>query len=229
MSATPSRADTEAVACCVCHREGRPVYDLDPFGVLRCDRCSLVFVSPRLRPGLRPAAPTARNTALARRRIGALVRLTVRELGGPVEGSRLLDVGAGDESFARAASTAGFDVTRTGSAALDVAGTYDVVTAWHVLEAVPDPVEFWRAVTKLLAPDGVALFATADFAGLPSRLRKQRWRGLRPDERVWQFTAKTHRIVAGCGGLEVTELYRSPLRATHLGRLDTIVGVARPA
>ena len=46
--ATWRREDTEAVACCVCHREGRPLYDLDPFGVVRCPRCTLVFVSPRL-------------------------------------------------------------------------------------------------------------------------------------------------------------------------------------
>ena len=44
------REDTEAVPCCVCHREGRPIYDLDPFGVVRCPRCTMVFVSPRLNP-----------------------------------------------------------------------------------------------------------------------------------------------------------------------------------
>ncbi len=43
-------ADTEEVTCCLCGDAGRPVYDLPPYGVRRCPRCTLVFVSPRLRP-----------------------------------------------------------------------------------------------------------------------------------------------------------------------------------
>jgi hypothetical protein len=73
------------------------------------------------------------------------------------------------------------------------------------------------------------LFSTTDYASLPSRIRHERWRELRPDVRVWQFTAKTHRIVAGTGGLEVTELYRGPWHGVTAGRLGEIVGVARPA
>ncbi len=43
-------ADTEEVTCCLCGDAGKPVYDLPPYGVRRCPRCTLVFVSPRLRP-----------------------------------------------------------------------------------------------------------------------------------------------------------------------------------
>ncbi len=43
-------ADTEEVTCCLCGDAGRLVYDLPPYGVRRCPRCTLVFVSPRLRP-----------------------------------------------------------------------------------------------------------------------------------------------------------------------------------
>ncbi|MDQ4037773.1 MAG: class I SAM-dependent methyltransferase [Actinomycetota bacterium] len=41
-------ADTEQVTCCLCGDSGTPVYDLGPYGVRRCSRCTLVFVSPRL-------------------------------------------------------------------------------------------------------------------------------------------------------------------------------------
>lgn len=51
-NATPDfrTADTEEVTCCLCGDAGKPVYDLPPYGVRRCPRCTLVFVSPRLRP-----------------------------------------------------------------------------------------------------------------------------------------------------------------------------------
>ncbi|MGI8625432.1 MAG: class I SAM-dependent methyltransferase [Geodermatophilaceae bacterium] len=40
--------DTEQVSCCLCGDAGSEVYDLPPYGVRRCTRCTLVFVSPRL-------------------------------------------------------------------------------------------------------------------------------------------------------------------------------------
>lgn len=45
---TFSAADTEEVTCCLCGDIGERVYDLPPYGVRRCARCTLVFVSPRL-------------------------------------------------------------------------------------------------------------------------------------------------------------------------------------
>ncbi len=52
MTAVPlifTSADTEQVSCCLCGDAGTPVYELPPYGVRRCARCTLVFVSPRLR------------------------------------------------------------------------------------------------------------------------------------------------------------------------------------
>lgn len=42
-------ADTEPVSCCLCGDPGAEMYDLPPYGVRRCARCTLVFVSPRLK------------------------------------------------------------------------------------------------------------------------------------------------------------------------------------
>ncbi|GAA1996057.1 SAM-dependent methyltransferase [Nakamurella flavida] len=43
-------ADTQDVLCALCGIPGRALYRLDPFGVVRCPTCRLVFVSPRLTP-----------------------------------------------------------------------------------------------------------------------------------------------------------------------------------
>jgi 2-polyprenyl-3-methyl-5-hydroxy-6-metoxy-1,4-benzoquinol methylase len=187
---------------------------------------------------------------LQRRWMKGRLALARHELGGPVDGARLLEVGSGRGMFLDRARRSGFDVTgvelsadaaayarktydltvyseQLADAPLD--GKYDVVCAWDTVEHVPDPVEFWRTVVSLLAPDGVVLFSTPYFSSLPSRWLRSRWWTLKPAEHIWQFTPKTHRIVAGAGGLEVTELYLSPLRGANLGRIDSLVGVARPA
>ena len=259
------REDTEAVACCVCHREGRPLYDLDPFGVVRCPRCSLVFVSPRLRPEAlqklyeQPAyhegvygedGRFSPAMMLQRRWTRGRLALAEEELGRPVSGARLLEVGAGHGLFLAAARERGYDVvgvelsetaaahareslgltvhsTQLEDAPLE--GRFDVICAWDTIEHVPDPVQFWRAVRGLLAEDGVVLFSTPYFSSAPSRLMRRKWWTLKPTEHIWHFTPRTHRTVAAAGGMVVTRTLLNPLSAVNFARLDSLVGVARSA
>ncbi len=267
-----TRADTEAVECCVCRREGRPIYDLDPFGVVRCPRCGLVFVSPRLNPqalqrlyddvgyfegegsvygshgaGARRLDP---GMFLQRQWTAGRLALAERELGRNVTGARLLEVGCAYGLFLDAARRRGFDVTgvelSTSAAThardvvgLDVhtaqladaplTGPFDVICAWDTLEHVPDPVAFWAAVRPLLADDGVVLFSTPYFSSLPARMLRTRWWTLKPTEHIWHFTPRTHRTVAEQSGMRVTRTVRSPLARANFARLDSLVGVARPA
>jgi hypothetical protein len=124
-----TREDTEAVTCCVCHREGRPIYDLDPFGVVRCPRCSIVFVSPRLVPeaakrmyddtayfvGDRsvygPDDRFAPAMILQRLWTSGRLALAARESARPPSGSRLLEIGCARGLFLAAARRRGYDVT----------------------------------------------------------------------------------------------------------------------
>lgn len=259
------RGDTEAVACCVCEREGRPLYDLDPFGVVRCPRCTLVFVSPRLRPEalLRlyeepqyhqgvygEPGRFSPSMFLQRQWTDGRLALAERELNRPVAGARLLEVGAGHGLFLAAARSRGYEVTGVELSATAAAyarqslgltvhstqladapleGRFDVVCAWDTLEHVPDPVGFWKAVRMLLADDGVALFSTPYFSSAPSRLLRRRWWTLKPTEHIWHFTPRTHRTVAERAGMRVTRTLLNPLSRANFSRLDSLVGVARPA
>jgi 2-polyprenyl-3-methyl-5-hydroxy-6-metoxy-1,4-benzoquinol methylase len=123
------REDTEAVTCCVCHREGRPIYDLDPFGVVRCPRCTMVFVSPRLNTdalqrlyddvgyfeGEGSVYGESRRfgpgMVLQRQWMQGRLDLAERESGRPAEGSRLLEIGCAYGLFLNAARDRGYDVT----------------------------------------------------------------------------------------------------------------------
>jgi SAM-dependent methyltransferase len=125
-----TREDTEAVTCCVCHREGRPIYDLDPFGVVRCPRCTMVFVSPRLNAdalkrlyddvgyfeGERgvygsESGRFALAMFLQRQWIRGRLDLTERESTSRAAGSRLLEIGCAYGLFLDAARKRGYDVT----------------------------------------------------------------------------------------------------------------------
>ncbi|WP_375477416.1 class I SAM-dependent methyltransferase [uncultured Jatrophihabitans sp.] len=281
------RTDTEAVVCCVCSRAGRPIYDLDPFGVVRCPRCSLVFVSPRLTPdalqrlyddvgyfegagsvyggsgvngngaadsgGSGVSSGGSRFSpamALQRRWMAGRLDLAEQASGKPATGARLLEIGSAYGLFLTAARRRGYDVTgvelsasaaahareRSGltvhstqlaEAPLD--GRFDVICAWDTIEHVPDPVDFWRAVRRLVADDGVALFSTPYFSSLPARVLRERWWTLKPTEHIWHFTPRTHRTVAEHAGMQIDRFVLNPLARANFGRLDSLVGVARPA
>ncbi|MGI8693745.1 MAG: class I SAM-dependent methyltransferase [Geodermatophilaceae bacterium] len=118
-------ADVEPVTCCVCGEVGTPVYDLPPFGVVRCPRCRLTFVSPRLRTEAlqevyddvgyfeggvygghwSPAMVLQRTWTAGRLR---LVRSALSRHGA---GARMLEVGCGYGLFLAAAVEHGYDVT----------------------------------------------------------------------------------------------------------------------
>jgi SAM-dependent methyltransferase len=113
----------------VCHREGRPIYDLDPFGVVRCPRCSMVFVSPRLnRDALQrlyddvgyfegdgsvygDSGRFSPAMFLQGQWMGGRLDLVARESTRPVPGSRLLEIGCAYGLFLDAARRRGYDVT----------------------------------------------------------------------------------------------------------------------
>ncbi len=175
--------------------------------------------------------------------------LVDRERGGAGAGGRLLEVGAGYGLFLAAArsagwTTSGVELSRTGAKhAQDALGLdvfcgqledaplepgFDVVCDWDTVEHVPDPLSFWRSVRSLVADDGVVLFSTPYVSSLPARLLGTRWWTLKPTEHIWHFTPRTHTLLLARAGLALTRVVRNPLAAANAGRLDSLVGVARP-
>ena len=125
---TFSAADTESATCCLCGDAGTPVYDLPPYGVRRCSRCTLVFVSPRLRAealsefydqveyfeGGVYGDQSRWSPAMLLQRVwttGRLRRIAkARRPRGPVAGQRLLEFGSGYGLFLAAARDAAYRV-----------------------------------------------------------------------------------------------------------------------
>lgn len=126
-----SAADTEQVTCCLCGDAGSQVYDLPPYGVRRCSRCTLVFVSPRLRgPALsrfydqvayfeggvygdqsRWSPAMALQRIWTAGRLDRIARARSASRGASITaGQRLLEFGSGYGLFLDAARERGYDV-----------------------------------------------------------------------------------------------------------------------
>lgn len=219
--------------CPICGRPDRQVVDALA-DVVACTGCGHRFVDPRptqaeiARGYSLPAAydgwiaDSAEREALWRRRFD-------RVLGGIPPG-RLLDVGAGIGTFLAIARDHGWTVagTEVSSSAVDhaarrhgialelgllddvsLAGPYDAICLWHVLEHVPHPRTTIRRCRELLADGGLLVIAmpndglaawlptaVADVArALMGRRRSVRYEQLRPgrESHIQHFAPATIR------------------------------------
>lgn len=66
--------------------------------------------------------------------------------------------------------------------------TFDVVTASHVIEHVPDPIAFLAACRRLLKPGGRLIVRTPNVESFGHKRYLQNWRGLEPPRHLHLFT-----------------------------------------
>ncbi|MBA2415323.1 MAG: class I SAM-dependent methyltransferase [Geodermatophilaceae bacterium] len=174
-------ADVEPVSCCVCHIDGDRVYDLPPFAVVRCPRCRLAFVSPRLRTEALQAVyddvgyfeggvyGSTWSPAMVLQRVWTAGRLGLirAALSRPPAGTRMLEVGCGYGLFLAAARQRGYDVTgvelsrsasRHARDVLDLSVHQGQLDA-AVLDGRYDVIAAWDTLEHV--PDPVAFLRTA--------------------------------------------------------------------
>lgn len=121
---------------------------------------------------------------------------------------RLLDIGCSLGYFVEAANARGwlasgleispFAARKAHELGLDVRtgvlqngfypkSSFDCVTMWDVLEHVPDPTEHMRKVNQVLADDGLVVIGTPNLEHLRFKIKRERWRHLKPSEHVFYF------------------------------------------
>lgn len=139
-------------------------------------------------------------------------------------GGRLLEIGCAYGFFlemaARHYDARGVDVTEAGVTHArevlgldatcadfldlpDEPGAYDVVCMWDTVEHLPHPARFIDKAARWLAPGGVLVATTGDFASVVSQVRKERWRLVHPPSHLYYFTPETLGAAMIRAGLDV--------------------------
>lgn len=153
---------------------------------------------------------------VARRRIAMIERATGTRNG------TLLDVGCGTGEVLAAARdrgwhTRGVEPERTGAqmarergldvtvATLEESGlperSYDVVSAFHVLEHLADSRSFLRSLVRWARPGGAVVVEVPNWQGVKRRRLGADWHDLRPGEHLVHFTPKTLDAVMRAAGI----------------------------
>lgn len=216
--------------CPTCEaRDWTTLFESRGYRIGRCKSCGLVRTLGVVPEGETEYPPFEQSeTALVRAlRFGVaqLLRERARFVEKVAPGKRLLDVGCGSGSFARLASSRGFDAVGVEPFSLGrevdeprlrlvrgkleklapTLGRFDVITMWHVLEHLDDPIPALETLLTLLEPGGIAVISVPNFASWQSRVFEGGWFHLDPPRHINHFVEGTLRELLGRFGLEVFE------------------------
>ncbi|MCC7078859.1 MAG: class I SAM-dependent methyltransferase [Acidimicrobiia bacterium] len=85
-------------------------------------------------------------------------------------------------------------------------GPFDVIAMWHVLEHVPEPVDFLRQVGKLLADDGRLAIEVPNLRGWARYVTGDAWFPWQLPYHLVHFTPKAMEIALDRAGFEMTSI-----------------------
>ena len=209
---------------------------LERFDVLECPGCGLGATYPKPRD-LSPYYGRRYygdrhwiTTAYCSWRRLRVVRLT---LGRDCQPS-ILDVGYGDGTFRRAAEARGWHVSgtelraelesseiRVWSCLSEIEIRFDCVTAWHVLEHLPHPLESAREMKRLLVPDGALLLAVPNGGGWQARYSGRFWFHLDVPRHLFHFDLPSLRLVLETAGFEVVRVWHHEVEYDLFGWIQS--------
>lgn len=207
------------------------------FPVVRCTHCQFVFLNPRPTSSSLPAwypdvyypvgggAETPEAIDVAR---GLLQRVESAQPGQPLS---ILDVGCGTGLFLKFARDAGYQVrgielsqsavtygqqvyglpieTGTIESADLPENSFDVITMWHVLEHLADPVGALERITDLLKQGGLLLFGVPNIESYEAKLFGRRWFSLDAPRHLGHFSPQTAKRAVEEAGLNVERVEHS--------------------
>jgi 2-polyprenyl-3-methyl-5-hydroxy-6-metoxy-1,4-benzoquinol methylase len=210
------------------------LYDINDFGIYRCNECTLVFVhfyfenanelllnfySKEYFNGTKKINNSnigyntnyffnkkKENIINAKQRLKKIGQLF------PGKG-KILDVGCAAGFFLKVASDLGWkaagieispEAVEFAQTSLDLnvicgrfettdfkENSFQVITAWDVIEHVLDPVVFVEKAKKLLVPGGLLVLGTPNIGSLAALIRGKHWPILKPPEHLFYFNPAT--------------------------------------
>ena len=91
---------------------------------------------------------------------------------------------------------------------------YDLITLWHVLEHLENPVEAVQRLSRFLSPRGILHVEVPNIDSLGTLIGQKYWMGFRDPTHRWFFRPQTMHRLAESAGLVVKDLDRGYSRAS---------------
>ncbi|ROL60790.1 class I SAM-dependent methyltransferase [Bacteroidetes/Chlorobi group bacterium MS-B_bin-24] len=134
--------------------------------------------------------------------------------------AKLLDFGCDRGYFIDEARRFGYDVTgvelsekaRSYCSKIDLKNyktineideTFDIVTMWHTLEHLPEPLRFLKDLQKRLNNEGFLFIRVPNFGSFWRRLLKSKWIWFQPENHLFHFTKKSLKNLLSIAEYEV--------------------------
>ena len=106
------------------------------------------------------------------------------------------------------------------SQSLPEAGTYDMITLWHVLEHIPDPKEALRSFYKYLTPKGTLVLALPNPTSWDAQHYAAYWAGWDVPRHLWHFTPEGIQKMAASMGFTLEKQHPLWLDAFYVSLLS---------
>lgn len=201
-------------------------YDLYDYYIYECSNCSLAWTIGEIKPDYKNYhRDPDYGRYEARFRNIFLKRYKIIEKYKPEPG-RVIEVGASTgillslfkergweawgiepSSSSKLAKKRSLKILKTIFEKANVPNSYfDVVILNHTLEHMDKPLEMLVKVKKILKKDGILFVDVPNFGGLSSRVSKQYWKLLLPEEHKYHFTQKSLSYIFKKAGLEVIHI-----------------------
>jgi len=78
---------------------------------------------------------------------------------------------------------------------VEIGDLFDLITMYHILEHLPNPLKSLKQVSRLLAADGVLIIKGPNLGGFDRIWHGKNWRGYSDRTHLYHFTPKTYRMI----------------------------------
>lgn len=164
------------------------------------------------------------------------------------EGSRLIDIGYGDGTFINYMSNLGFETygienpdffpqTKVNASAGDMAIEIgeakpekkkletDIITFWHVLEHVTDPLSTLQNAHDILNTEGILIISSPNFNSFQSALFRDKWFHLDTPRHRWHFSPSTITKLLEKSGFSIIHLSHFSLEYNPFGWFQSLLNM----